>query len=358
MAGITSSRAPWRAAVLLALTASSAFAHDVTGVRADPALPVAGEKVILTVTGWFSDGCHGVTSARVDLIGGRIVILLDVTGPGPGVMCPLVITPFEQPVTVAGLAAGSYRIDVKLLMHELYGQWIVTYLDVAELYVHQEVRRYRLLPESWFMRYCPVCDVIPVELPMTGTFDLLTVGPGDVFDFYDVRDIRFRATGHAISGSGKFQLSPPYIAGLQMMLLTATVNGEAGIVLESGLVPLRNTATFPDIDIELAEKTHSIARVYRMRIRATPVGSTVAADLDRDGDVDVDDIAVFQACVTGPAVSYRNAALPAGCTLGPDAEGFIPADLDRDFDTDQSDFGLLQRCCSGADRPAVPDCAS
>ncbi len=85
------------------------------------------------------------------------------------------------------------------------------------------------------------------------------------------------------------------------------------------------------------------------------------ADFDCDLDVDVDDLMVFEACATGPAVPYNPAALPAlepGCTLTPDGNGHIAADFDEDNDVDQSDFGSFQRCYSGQGNPANPDCAN
>jgi len=60
--------------------------------------------------------------------------------------------------------------------------------------------------------------------------------------------------------------------------------------------------------------------------------------------VDHDDLAIFQPCVTGPAIIPQ---LSPTCQL---------ADLDRDGDIDQSDFGLLQRCYSGSSLLADSDC--
>jgi hypothetical protein len=82
----------------------------------------------------------------------------------------------------------------------------------------------------------------------------------------------------------------------------------------------------------------------------------IAPDFDEDGDVDADDLQSFEACATGPAVSYDPQALPTGCTLAPDGDGFIAADFDTDGDVDHSDFGLLQRCLSGAGNLASAAC--
>ena len=80
----------------------------------------------------------------------------------------------------------------------------------------------------------------------------------------------------------------------------------------------------------------------------TPVGPTgcpvVRADIDRDGDVDLDDFAVLQSCFTRtdpPSLALRCQA----------------ADLDRDRDVDPNDLSLLLACLSGANVPVDPDCA-
>jgi hypothetical protein len=65
-------------------------------------------------------------------------------------------------------------------------------------------------------------------------------------------------------------------------------------------------------------------------------------DLDMDGDVDADDIDLFEQCATGPAVLYDPESVPSICTLIPDSDGIIPADFDRDGDVDQADFAEIQ----------------
>lgn len=66
------------------------------------------------------------------------------------------------------------------------------------------------------------------------------------------------------------------------------------------------------------------------------------ADFDRDGDVDQDDVAAFQACASGPEIP-----LQPGCE---------DMDFDQDGDTDQSDFGIVQRCISGENIAADLNC--
>ncbi len=75
------------------------------------------------------------------------------------------------------------------------------------------------------------------------------------------------------------------------------------------------------------------------------------ADFDRDTRVNQSDLAVMQACDTGPGVPYDPGHLPSGCTCGTIAFGgqeYLKADFDNDGDVDQDDFGLAQLCYSGS----------
>lgn len=74
------------------------------------------------------------------------------------------------------------------------------------------------------------------------------------------------------------------------------------------------------------------------------------ADLDADGDVDDDDMDIFQACSTGPGLA---GTATEGCT----AAQFASADIDDDNDVDQADFSRFQRCLSGPDVSPGADCA-
>lgn len=80
---------------------------------------------------------------------------------------------------------------------------------------------------------------------------------------------------------------------------------------------------------------------------------TAPLDFDGDGDIDKADLAIIEACQTGPAVPYVPTALPVGCKLSPSTDNLIPADLDRDGDVDQADFGRFQTCV-GASQVVPP----
>lgn len=68
----------------------------------------------------------------------------------------------------------------------------------------------------------------------------------------------------------------------------------------------------------------------------------VSADFNADGHVDGDDLALFEACASGPAIP-----------LSPECQD---RDLDGDGDVDQADLARFQLCYSGPDNPADIAC--
>ena len=76
---------------------------------------------------------------------------------------------------------------------------------------------------------------------------------------------------------------------------------------------------------------------------ALTLAATATADFDLDGDVDLNDFAVFQGCFNGP-----NRPPAAGC------QG--DADFDSDQDVDLNDFAIFQGCFNGPNRPPAAGC--
>lgn len=72
----------------------------------------------------------------------------------------------------------------------------------------------------------------------------------------------------------------------------------------------------------------------------------VRADLDHDGDVDSDDVVLFETCASAPGIPHSGAAM---CPR---------VDFDADGDVDQLDFGVEQACFGGPNVLADPACSN
>jgi hypothetical protein len=100
------------------------------------------------------------------------------------------------------------------------------------------------------------------------------------------------------------------------MLVQAGAIG-LGCAFKAALSPMEQAALQQSTQIPASDYPHAVVAVGHR-----------PADLDGDGDVDVDDLNAFGGCMTGPGVG-----------AGPGCE---PADRDRDGDVDLADFAGLQ----------------
>ena len=116
-------------------------------------------------------------------------------------------------------------------------------------------RLYRLERASTFQRGCFAPCLCPVleTAPLAGTFRLTLASVGDVFDFYEVSRVawkaqRSNADAIPITGSGHYKVSE--IAGLQQMSLTLGVDQNVPERFDSGEVPI--PVRFPRIDLSIS----------------------------------------------------------------------------------------------------------
>jgi hypothetical protein len=182
--------------------------------------------------------------------------------------------------TVQGGTAAAYLADASTI------DWGAGCMESDPVFVYPTAGNYRLRPGS------PCID----SGDTTGVL-------ADVADLDDDGDMTERVSID-LAGRGRFVDMPPA--------------GGAGVAdpLLPGMVDMGVYETFP----------------------------TVIADLDDDGDVDADDLTVFETCASGPAVPHDGSL---NCQ---------DADADNDNDVDQSDFAILQRCYGGMNMPESPNC--
>ncbi len=76
----------------------------------------------------------------------------------------------------------------------------------------------------------------------------------------------------------------------------------------------------------------------------TSACATPPQDVDGDGDVDLTDFGVFQACFNGPNRPWPGPPV--------DQQKCACLDTDKDLDVDLTDFGFFQTCFNGPNRPA------
>ena len=132
---------------------------------------------------------------------------------------------------------------------------------------------------------------------------------------------------------------------------TTALNTGGGTIVSTGgrNRKLTYTITMPSLTIQIDTTIINGSAEGLIVAYGQIPDSGIPFDYDGDGDVDKDDLAIFQACMTGPAVTGP----PAGCT----AADFAASDRDGDNDVDMRDFGKFQRCYTGANKLGTPTCA-
>ncbi len=151
-------------------------------------------------------------------------------------------------------------------------------------------------------------------------------------DNFTVANVGGGSLNYAISDNAAWlSVSPPNGTGtgeLDMITISYDV---------SGLSLGDYTATVTVTD---SQATNDPATVM-VDVSITP--PPIPGDLDSDGDVDMTDYGLFQACMTGP-------------NLGPPPPGCDGAMLDGDNDVDVDDLNLFLGCMSGPNVAGDPNC--
>ncbi|NLU19466.1 MAG: S8 family serine peptidase [Phycisphaerae bacterium] len=148
------------------------------------------------------------------------------------------------------------------------------------------------------------------------------------------------------------QATPPTICSGESSTLSGTPGG-SNATLEWFTDSCGGTKIGEGIAISVSP---TATTTYYVRTKALPCNAvsacqavtvtvnTTKGDLDCDGDVDAQDVALFKACMSGSDTPHAGGLI---CSR---------ADHEPDGDIDQTDFGILQRCLNGSNQPPVPGC--
>lgn len=159
---------------------------------------------------------------------------------------------------------------------------------------------------------------------------MLTPGPGDSYSGGSVVPVSWTASDD--QGLRSFDVQASYDGGSTWHFIATDLSG-AATTFDWQLPP---SSGIPDVrvrvmarDLRFQTSSDGASRVFEI----TAGNAAVRGDLDGDGDVDLDDYAVFSGCWMGPQKT-----MPLGCD---------EADLDADGDTDFADFAALQQVIVG-----------
>lgn len=135
---------------------------------------------------------------------------------------------------------------------------------------------YTLLQQSQLTDDCPICDRIPIVVPLRGKFELRLLEENPLFARYAVANLDFVAGDplqptYKVTGHGTYQVGGE-VAVVQEMLLEVQIDNGGDKTLgyltnETGLVQRR----WPMIKIQLHQTNGTISQVYHLDLAAAPL---------------------------------------------------------------------------------------
>lgn len=177
------------------------------------------------------------------------------------------------PATVEGRLAMGYHAASSRILVAVVVLFVANSVPARAQQILDRPTLYRLEAASRFLRGCfDPCDCLaPEPMPVGGTFRLELVSIGDVYDFYEVRGVRWRVPGNEqsvrITGFGTYKVST--IADLQQMSLQLLVGDEPQTLYWSDEVP--GGTGFPRIDVPISiHGAYCYDTVIEVRARPAP----------------------------------------------------------------------------------------
>jgi hypothetical protein len=138
----------------------------------------------------------------------------------------------------------------------------------------ETTRIYTLLSGSELTDDCPICDRIPIVVPLTGTFRLRFLDETPLYTRYEIQDIAFQADTtpwwYQVSGRGSYQVGGE-VAVVQDLFLDVNITN--GVTNTRALcVNMDRTVTqpWPRIQIQVAQTNGTETQLYSLLLIAAP----------------------------------------------------------------------------------------
>jgi hypothetical protein len=217
---------------------------------------------------------------------------------------------------------------------------------------------YLLLHDSYLLDDCPVCDRIPIEVPMRGTFNLRVLEQNTFSSRYAIEDISFTAGDrpYRVKGGGTFEIGGEVAVTLQMFLHVEIDDGFTNKVCYFTNTTRTIDRPWPMIDITLGQTNGAFNQVFTLRLAAAPVReiwlSTVSFFTATSGQAASKIVLGGDLISSSGRVVKRNdllytsvGAMPPGPDLGLDAVDILPGGeiaFSLGHDIFSETLGLLQ----------------
>jgi hypothetical protein len=139
----------------------------------------------------------------------------------------------------------------------------------------QATRIYTLISGSQLTDECPICDRMPIFVPMTGTFRLRFLGQGPLFTRYEIQEVSFHAGTNGgpeywVSGLGTYQIGGE-VGVFQDLFLDVQIDN--GFETTSALCANGDRAAkqpWPAIRVTGGQTNGTLTKLYSLALVAVP----------------------------------------------------------------------------------------
>lgn len=135
---------------------------------------------------------------------------------------------------------------------------------------------YKLLSGSQLTDDCPICDRIPIVVPLSGTFGLRRLDQNPILTRYELTNVSFTAgttssPQYQVLGSGTYEVGGEVAVYQQLFLNVAISNGVNAVnaLCVSTNTPV--TQLWPKIEVQVDQTNGTPAKVYHLALIAVPV---------------------------------------------------------------------------------------
>jgi hypothetical protein len=133
-----------------------------------------------------------------------------------------------------------------------------------------------LLEGSHLVDDCPICDRLPIVVPLRGTYDLRFIQQGPLFSYYALENICFTNSGttnlsYKVTGNGLFQIGGE--VGLQQSLFLQVYvnNGFTNRFCYFTNTPGAVTRFWPMMQVNVSETNGTFVQVFDLNLNAAPL---------------------------------------------------------------------------------------
>ena len=199
--------------------------------------------------------------------------------------------------------------------------------------------QYILLKGSEIVDECPICDRVPIPVPIHGSFQLRLVQHGPLFSYYTLENIDFSggspfSTSFKITGQGTYQVGGQ-LAVMQSMFLDLRVDQDQAtqqcyFETPNGLVE----RSWPFLQLGLTQTNGTMVQTYTLKLIAAPVRDLwfstahgfTPANFPDDRRGSGGDLVSYLGRIVKPNTTLLRefGIMPPTPDLGLDAAGFLP----------------------------------